>query len=542
MNNVTYKEMNSLYQVPNVNGIKPAISTSIPINPSFVELSSPESIKTHINHLTSSIKPKQPKEILQMLLCQFKSLDFEAMAFPEFIELREKLETLTPESEEKRNIKKELSKLKVGTKHYLILSIENIRNVAHKNKWGLCKNQDFIYLYNGAYWSLIEEDLLTKFLGEAAERMGVNVFSSRHYQFREQLLKQFLSAEYLPTSESTDDTVQINLLNGTFEITPSSMNLRQFASEDFMTYQLPFHYDKEAIAPVFQSYLDRVLPDKQRQIVMAEYLGYVFIRHGSQTIKEEKALVLYGSGANGKSVFFEVINALLGNENVSSYSLQSLTDSSGYYRAMIANKLVNYASEISGNLETATFKQLVSGEPIEARLPYGNPMTIRQYARLIFNSNELPKDVEHTNAYFRRFLIIPFDVTIPEEEQDKQLHKKIINNELSGVFNWVLEGLNRLLLQKHFSPCDAAMDALEQYKKDSDTVQSFLDECNYKGTASSSKLLKILYNEYRVFCQEGGFKPLNKINFNKRLKALGIIIERKNNGYVVFVDSENDPF
>ena len=147
---------------------------------------------------------------------------------------------------------------------------------------------------------------------------------------------------------------------------------------------------------------------------------------------------------------------------------------------MIANKLVNYASEINGKMETSVFKQMVSGEPIPARLPYGKPMELKQYAKLIFNCNELPKDVEHTNAYFRRFLIIPFDVTIPEEEQDKKLHKKIINNELSGVFNWVLEGSNRMILQNGFTECEAAKNILEQYKTESNSVQLFLNESGYR--------------------------------------------------------------
>ena len=95
-------------------------------------------------------------------------------------------------------------------------------------------------------------------------------------------------------------------------------------------------------------------------------------------------------------------------------------------RAMIANKLVNYASEINGKVEASIFKQLVSGEPVEARLPYGNPFIMSDYAKLIFNCNDLPRDVEQTEAYFRRFLIIPFNVTIPEHVQDKQLAKKII--------------------------------------------------------------------------------------------------------------------
>ena len=262
-------------------------------------------------------------------------------------------------------------------------------------------------------------------------------------------------------------------------------------------------------------------------------MGFVFIKHGSRTLKEEKALILYGTGANGKSVFFEIVNALLGVENVSSYSLQSLTNENGYFRAKLANRLVNYASEINGNLEASTFKQLVSGEPVEARLPYGQPFILRQYAKLIFNCNELPKDVEHTNAYFRRFLIIPFDVTIPESEQDKNLHTKIIESELSGVFNWVLDGLNRLLEQGRFSDCDAAKRAVEQYKLESDSVQMFLSEQAYITSSTDDNPLKDLFNEYRSYCTDSGFRACSSKTFADRLRHAGFETVRKSYGMAV---------
>ena len=463
-------------------------------------------------------------DILKQLIEQFGKVDFEALAFPD------------PDNS------KESDKSKLREKHFLVLSIENVRYVAGKNNWGLCKNHEFIYLYNGSYWANIDKEAFQKFLGEAAERMAVPRFSAKHYLFRDKLFKQFLSEAYLPAPEANKDLVCINLKNGTFEITPEGTKMRSFNSGDFMTYQLPFEYDQEAQIPIFQDYLDRVLPDKQRQIVLAEYLGFVFIKNGNSTIKEEKTLLLYGSGANGKSVFFEIVNALLGEENVSSYSLQSITNENGYYRAKLANKLVNYASEINGKLETSLFKAMVSGEPVEARLPYGEPFLLKQYAKLIFNCNELPKDVEHTNAFFRRFLIIPFDVTIPESEQDKQLHTKIIRNELSGVFNWVLDGLKRLLKQKGFSNCDAVNQALAKYKAQSDTVQLFFDEKEYQSSPNASKLIKDIYIDYRNFCVEVGFIPLNKTNFIKRVQSLGILIEKKNVGYVAYISQKTPLF
>jgi len=307
-------------------------------------------------------------------------------------------------------------------------------------------------------------------------------------------------------------------------------------------YQLPFEYDPKAKAPLFEAYLNKVLPDVERQKVLAEYLGFVFIKHGSNALKEEKALILYGTGANGKSVFFEIVNALLGTQNISSYSLQSLTDDKGYQRAKLANTLVNYGSEINGKLEASIFKQLVSGEPVDARLPYGQPFILKQYAKLIFNCNELPKDVEHTNAYFRRFLIIPFDVTIPPQEQDKNLHTKIIESELSGVFNWVLEGLNRLLEQKQFSKCDAAQNAVEQYKLESNSVQMFLSENEYKPDSENYKLIKDLYIEYKAFCIEDGMTPFKKSNFIKQLRSLKIIVNRLNVGNVAYLSNSTDAF
>lgn len=503
------------------------------LNPVFDDLYSPETIISHVEQLKRKTEAATPhNEILQQLLEQVEPLDFEALAFPHVKGLKEQLEQLPPESEQAKDIRKQMDKLKLNLKHYLVLSIENVLRLAEKNRWGLCKNQDFIYLYNGTFWNELDKETFQKFLGEAAERMGVVKFSARFYQFREQLFKQFLATAYLPTPESDKNTVLINLQNGTFEVSPQGTKLRPFDRSDFLTYQLPFKYDPKAKAPIFEAYLNRVLPDPERQRLLAEYLGYVFIKHGGR-LKLEKALILYGTGANGKSVFFEIVNALLGPENVSSYSLQELTDDTGYYRAMIANKLVNYASEISGKLQADNFKKIVSGEVIPARLPYGKPMNLTNYAKLIFNCNELPKEVERTEAYFRRFLIIPFDVTIPEHEQDKNLHAKIIENELSGVFNWVLEGLNRLLRQKGFSECKAARQAIEEYKIESDSVQMFLNEQEYKVSIQSEIPLKDMFNEYRNYCFENGFKACSLRTFADRLRNSGYKTERKNYGTVV---------
>lgn len=515
------------------------------INPDFSDLLKPETFINHFRELEKKATETTPhEEILSNLLDQIEPLNFTALAFPETKELWEKLEAEPHGNPKAEELRRQLERYKLTTKHYLILSIEHLLKFAEKNRWGLCKNQDFIYLFNGAYWKWIDKAAFEKFLGEAAEKMGVTRFSARYYQFREQLLKQFLSVAYLPAPESKTDKVLINLLNGTFEITTSGTNLRPFDRSDFLTYQLPFEYDPKAKAPLFEKFINRVLPDVESQRVLAEYLGYVFIKNGNKEFKLEKALVLYGTGANGKSVIYDVVTALFGSDNVSSFSLHSITDENGYFRAKLINKLVNYVSEMSGNLESSILKQLISGEPVGARNPYGEAFNMTQYAKLIFNSNGLPKDVEHTHAFFRRFLIIPFDVTIPEEEQDKALAAKIIEKELPGVFNWVLQGLHRLLEQKKFSECAAAQRALEQYKYESNSVLMYLDENGFKKGLTVKKYIKEFYQEYRAFCLESGMPPFKKLNFIKQLKAMGFIVNKvSQNKLAVFidVDESSDP-
>lgn len=518
------------------------------LKPKFDSLTATD-IKKHVEGLAKKAEPTEHGAILGELLKNIEPFDFEKAAFPMVEELRAKCLELqsqltNPDGSYKKNaivegelkeLQKQLNGFKLTQKHFAILSIENVLNIAEQNKWGICKNNDFIYLYNGEYWANIEKEAFQKFLGEAAELMGVARFVSRWHEFRDTLFKQFIATSFLPKPKTPKSVVLINLKNGTFEITPTGNRLRPFDRADFLTYQLPFAYDPNATAQQFEKYLNEVQPDKLRQLILAEYLGYVFVP--ASDLKLEKALILYGGGANGKSVFFEVVNALFGDENVSGYSLESLTDKEGYFRAMIVNKLLNYASELNANQATTDkTKQLISGEKIQARLPYGQPFDMTDYAKLIFNCNELPKNAEQTNAYFRRFLIVNFEQTIPENEQDKELSNKIIKSELSGVFNWVLLGLNRLLEQKGLTYCEAVNEARKQYELESDSVTQFIDDSGYIASATDYKLIVDLYRDYRAFCIDDGCQAVKKSNFIKRLKHLKITVNRLNVGNVAYLE------
>jgi putative DNA primase/helicase len=205
-------------------------------------------------------------------------------------------------------------------------------------------------------------------------------------------------------------------------------------------------------------------------------------------------------------------------------------------RALIAHKLLNYGSEINATKTRDEFKNLVSTEPIQARLKYGNSFTMENYAKLAFNCNELPKDFDHSTAYFRRLLIIPFRVTIAEADQDKTLAQKIIKTELAGVFNWIIAGLRRLLRSEKFTESNIVKETLEDYKRESDSVACFIGENSYKPSSENYILLKNLYADYRAFCLEDGASALKKSNFRRRLESNGFTVERVTAGNRVYME------
>ncbi len=421
---------------------------------------------------------------------------------------------------------------KIKVSDYQVITVEQLLELAENQNLGLAKNNGFLFVYTGKSWAELNKDELTYFLGLAAERYGVPQRRAKHYKFRKEVFEQFMASSYFPQPERNNRTL-VNFNNGTLEINPEngSTELKEHNRNDFLTYVLPFNYDPDATAPKWQSFLDEVLPETELQRLLAEVVAQSFIPN--EILKTEKVGVLHGSGSNGKGVVFEVISKLLGKENIASYSLEALTDRNGYYRAMIANKLLNFASEINTNLEISTFKALASGEPIDARLPYGAPMQIENYARLIFSCNRLPSTTERTHAFFRRFIIIPFNVQIPDSKQDRKLSAKIINSELPGVLNWVLEGLQRLLSNEDFTYSETSKQALGDYKLESDSVAMFLTENEYIPSNEHWILLKNLYSDYKTFCAEDGFKAVGKPRFRKLLKEKNYLVERTRRGYEV---------
>lgn len=488
------------------------------------------------------------KDVLKNLLSELKHLDFVSIIKPEAEilmkeynaiieayesgnkELHKKLnESKGDETNRKLEIELKLKAIQkeVKQRHYVVCIISELLKIAENSKWNLCKCYDYVYVYNGAYWKQLSKDDLKYFLGEVAIKFGYPEIDAKHHLFKDELLKQFVTQAHLPTPEHDPDKILINLKNGTMEFICGKWKLKPFDAKDFLTHQLLFRYDPGATCNLFDTYLQKVLPDNDSRLILQEFCGFIFTK-----LNLEKCLILTGGGSNGKSVFFNVLTALVGIENTLTYSLGLFNHE--YNRARLTNVLLNYSSEKGTDLNVETFKALISGEPLQAREPYGKPFSINNKVKFIMNCNELPKETESTEAYFRRYIIIPFDVKISEKERDINLAEKIISNELAGVFNWLLIGLERLIKNKKFTESEKVNNALVEFKRQADNVALFIDEFGYKAGTQIKRSLAELFRDYKNFCYENGYKPFGKNNFSKNLANKEFEDTRLNDGSAGF--------
>jgi len=410
-------------------------------------------------------------------------------------------------------------------------------------KHGIYTTLKDVFIYNGCYWSKINKETFKKLLGRIAVKYGMSKVEGEYYQNQQELLTQVVATCYNEIPDVDINVVNINLLNGTLEINKGVHKLKPFDKNDYLHYQLSYDFDESAECPMWLKFLDEVLPEKKAQQVLAEYIGYLFIRNGS-FLKIEKVLALIGGGSNGKGVVNEVVTAIVGKENTSTYSLEQITDSTGYWVSEIENKLLNFPTESSSKLNVEVFKRIASGEPLSARPIREKPYTVTQYAKQIFSLNKSLQAKDTTHAHYRRYIILPFDRTFEDDEKDLGLSKRIIDKELSGIMNWILKGLAELIKNKKFTESESSKRALEDFKIDTDSVMSFIVDKNYYIIDDKTKFGEV-FDRYVQYCSEDKLNSVSKKTFGQRvvnIKIKGEKIQKKTVSNARFLNVKTDDF
>ncbi|MTI95406.1 MAG: hypothetical protein FH749_07940 [Firmicutes bacterium] len=318
------------------------------------------------------------------------------------------------------------------------------------------------------------------------------------------------TVEVIPLEKATNTGNLLNVQNGLLHL--ETMELLPHTPDCKTIVQLPVNYDLNADTTVMDTFLELVAPADAIP-VLYEMAGYCL----TPEMKYEKALLLYGEGGNGKGTFIEVLSQLLGTNNVAQVSFQDLTENK-FASADLFGKMANMHSDIPDKVleNSSRFKELVSGDLIRAEEKYKGSFSFKNRAKLVFSANEPPISKDNTEGFHRRLLFIPFSVKF----NNRKLRQSLFTPEaLSGFLLRALEGLQRLQKQDGFSESGTIAKTLSEYRKASDTVARFLDECcELDPEGMTAK--QALYDAYRNMCFQWGNHPLNQAKFNARLQAI----------------------
>ena len=310
----------------------------------------------------------------------------------------------------------------------------------------------------------------------------------------------------------------LNLPNGTMDL--RQMLFRPHAREDMLTKVAGVAYDPTATCPQWLAFLVTIMAGNQALIgFLQRFVGYTLVGE----VSEQSLILLYGTGANGKSVFLEILRYVFG-EYAMQADFTTFTATKGQNvrndiaRLVGARFVTAVESEYGQPLAEAVIKQVTGGEPIVARFLFKEFFQFYPQFTLWLASNHKPIIKGGDHGIWRRIKLVPFAVTIPPEKQDQDLPSKL-KAEGPGILNWMIQGCREWQRQGLNPPLEV-MTAVSEYRSEMDLLAEFLDEKCILGPGEKVKA-KDLYKAYREFCEAEGEFVLGKKRFADLLLQRG---------------------
>jgi putative DNA primase/helicase len=275
------------------------------------------------------------------------------------------------------------------------------------------------------------------------------------------------------------DPWALNVRNGTLDLQLEHVRLREHRREDLLTKLIPIDYDPAAACPTFLRFLEQIFGGQQALIrFLQKAIGYALTGFTS----EQVFFVLHGIGANGKSTLTQTIRTLLAGY-AATLAADSLLAKKGDPGFLVMNDLFGVLgaryvtvseSDMGRRLAEGLVKQLTGGESMKVKKLYSDLFEIDMQFKLFLSTNHRPvvRGVDH--AIWRRIRLIPFDVVIPDDQQDHALLEKL-QAERPGILRWAVEGC--LVWQREgLGTPDEVRRATAAYRDEMDTLGDFLRE------------------------------------------------------------------
>lgn len=366
----------------------------------------------------------------------------------------------------------------------------------------IVKINDQLHIYKDGYYS---DNLLD------IEKIMLKYIQNSTKTPRGEVLRYL---ELLCTNKKLANPKYIVFNNGVFDL--ETKELLEYSPKYIIKNKIPHNYNPAAKHELLDKTLNKICcNDKKLRCVIEEMIGYTLLRRNELG----KSFILTGDGSNGKSTLLDLINELLGEDNISSVALKELSDR--FKTFQLDGKLANIGDDISNEYipDNSTFKKLVTGEKVNVERKGKDPYDFRNYSKLIFSANELPRINDLSGGLKRRLVFIPFNAKFSkrDEDYDPFIKDKITTAAaLEYLLKIAIDGLYRILNNNSITYSKACDQVWDEYEAINNPVVSFIDDHKIENESVND-----VYRQYSVWCHESGLKPLSKIIFGKEVRKQG---------------------
>ena len=360
-----------------------------------------------------------------------------------------------------------------------------------------------VYRYNG-------ETIIEQFAQMWLEKLGLQSAATNHYMA--QVVGYIRRETYTHRDELNRNHDIVVVKNGVIDL--NTGKLLPHSKEYKATVALPVTYDIGADCPKITKFISEVVKAENR-LLLWEIPAWCLTPYSGI----QRLVMLLGEGANGKTVYLEMLRRFLGRENCTAYSLQSLS-TNRFAIAGLYGKLANISPELPSTAlrQAGPLKTLTGLDTIEAEKKFRDSFNFVNTAKMIFATNNPPEISEDTLAIWRRFMVIDFPFRFVGDRADKNLLAKLTTeNELSGLLNKALNGLARLKEIGDFSYTRSIEDTRDKYLLASNPVMAFIEErCEFDPWSTVMK--KELHQEFMEFCVENKLPGMTIKAFGHKIK------------------------
>ena len=381
------------------------------------------------------------------------------------------------------------------------------KDLMAKHYFKTVKDNETVYVYNSTVGVYLSEGEIT-----IKQEMATRLDDDTRQHFYNDILFYIKGKTFFDRPKTAVNKIVV--FNGVLNI--GTMKLEPFSKEEFLTIQIPIHYDTDARCPKILKFIEEVVGKDQLTLIQ-EWIGYCL--HLGYPL--HKAVMLIGEGANGKSTLINLIRTFLGKDNVSEVTLQQLC-THRFSAALLYNKLANLCADLppTSLKKTGMFKMLTGGDTVTGEEKWKTPFSFRNHAKIMFSANKIPQTEDDTIAFFRRWIIIVCNRYFSPDVADPHILEKICTpTELSGLLNWALEGLQKLMENADFTDNKTWEEQREQYILSSNSAQAFIEtHVSHSKKATDTITKETLYTTYLNFCKQKRLPSMKKAELTKNMQ------------------------